>query len=455
MPPYRVDRPLRELQQAFVDLRFGMFVHFNLATFQNREWGDPDEEADDFDPSHLDCGQWADAAVSAGMKYACITAKHHDGFCLWPTATDSASVKQTPRKIDVFRAFVDAFRERGIKVGFHFSILDLRQNIRRFDVTPAKIRLIKDQLTELLSHYGEMDIVIFDGWDAPWSRISYQEVPFHEIYGHVKQLQPNCLVSDLNAGRYPASALYYSDIKAFEQNAGQHVPGDNAIPAQSCVTLTDGWFWKRGDEGRTLKSVHQVVDEWLRPQNSISCNLILNAPPTPEGILAPNVVLRLKEIGAAWKNPGPAAPLGEPRVLTTPNLATGQPIYASSCADTIGPDEANDGSFGSSWEPDAGRTEGWLEVRFKRPASFNALSLVEPVGSSDEYGSSRISSYRFQAWTGSSWSDLASGESPDRVQLCGVPRCATSRLRLMLTGREGFRVADLGVYDEPGAVHWK
>ncbi len=212
--------------------------------------------------------------------------------------TSSASVSGTPKNIDVFKAIVDAFRKRGLKVGFHFSILDLRQEIRHFDITPAKIRLIKDQLTELLTGYGEISIVIFDGWDAPLSRIPYSEVSSsRRSINIVKELQPNCLISELNASQYPASALYYTDIKAFEQNAGQHIPGDNSIPAQSCVTLTDGWFWKQGDENRALKSVHQVVEEWLIPQNKQNCNLILNAPPTPEGILAPNVVERLAEIG--------------------------------------------------------------------------------------------------------------------------------------------------------------
>jgi alpha-L-fucosidase len=449
--PYRTAKPLLQLQQEFLDLRFGMFVHFNMATFQNREWGDPLGPTSVFDPTHLDTDQWADAAVSAGMGYACITPKHHDGFCLWPTKTKSASVLQTPKKLDVFKRFAESFRKRGLKVGFHFSILDLRQEIRRFDITPAKIQLIKDQLTELLTEYGEIDIVIFDGWDAPWSRISYSAVPFNEIYGLVKKLQPNCLISELNASRYPPAGLYYSDIKAFEQNAGQHVPGDSSIPAQSCVTLTDGWFWKQGDEDRPLKSVHQVVEEWLKPQNEIHCNLILNAPPTTEGVLAPNVVERLAEIGRAWKNSGPAAKLDPSTVITTLNLAAGEPIYASSCADTVGPDEANDGDFSSTWMPDAGAKEGWLEIRFKKPVVFNTLALVEPVGTSDDYPTSRIGSYVFELWDGAGWKHLASGGSPHRVQFHSIPSVSASKLRLNLKGKEEyFKVADVGVYDEPG-----
>src|SRR6185369_14212174 len=162
------------------------------------------------------------------------------------------SILATAKKTDVVRAYVDSFRKKGIAVGLYYSILDLRGDIRHHNITRAKIARIKQELTELLTNYGDINILIFDGWDAPWSRLSYEEVPFDEIYALVKKLQPNCLISELNASQYPASALYYSDIKAFEQNAGQELPKESAIPAQSCVTLTDGWFWKQGDENRPL-----------------------------------------------------------------------------------------------------------------------------------------------------------------------------------------------------------
>jgi alpha-L-fucosidase len=129
-------------------------------------------------------------------------------------------------------------------------------------------------------------------------------------------------------------------VKAFEQNAGQKVPEDSDVPALSCVTLTDGWFWKQRDANGHLKAVTTVVHEWLEPLNRRHCNLILNAPPTREGRLAPNLVSRLEEIGTAWKHPGATEKLSEHVVITTPNLATGKPIHASSYPDTVGPDEA-------------------------------------------------------------------------------------------------------------------
>jgi alpha-L-fucosidase len=345
----RRGRPLLDLQQRFVDLRFGMFLHFNMATFQDREWGDPTSPPDLFHPAALDTDQWAAAAQSAGMTWGCLTTRHHDGFCMWPTKTWAASV-----------------------------------------------------------------------------------------------------LCDLNASQYPSGGLYYSDVKAFEQNAGQKVPEDSDVPALSCVTLTDGWFWKQRDANGHLKAVTTVVNEWLEPLNRRHCNLILNAPPTREGRLAPNVVSRLEEIGKSWKHPGPMAELSEHVVITTRNLATGKPIHASSYPDTVGPDEANDGDSRSSWYLDEGQTSGWLEVDLGKQESFNVVSLVEPVGRWDDYLQSRIRNYHFQHWNGTGWITLAGGETPAPTTIHRIPRVASQRVRLLLeSNKEMPHIAEIGVYDEP------
>jgi alpha-L-fucosidase len=443
-------RPLLDLQRQFVDLRFGMFLHFNMATFQDREWGDPTSSPELFHPTALDTDQWAAAAKSARMTWGCLTTRHHDGFCIWPTKTRGASVRQTAHQTDVVRVYVDSFRAADLRVGLYYSILSLRDDIRHFNITPDKVQLVKDQLTELFTHYGEIDILITDGWNAPWSRITYEEMPYREIYEHVKALQPNCLLSDLNASQYPSGGLYYSDIKAFEQNAGQQVPQQSDLPALSCVTITPEWFWKQKDIHSELKPVNTVVEEWLVPLNRRHCNLILNAPPTREGRLAPNVISRLEEIGRAWKDPGPSERISEHGVITTPNLATAKPIHASSYPEGNGPDEANDGSFQTSWYLVEGMTSGWLEVDLKREQSFNVVSLVEPVGRWDDYAVSRIGSYRFQRWDGARWVTLVEGGQPAPTTIRRIPRVAAQRVRLAFEGsRDMPHIADIGVYNEP------
>lgn len=448
--PYRSDRPLLDLQQRFLDLRFGMFVHFNMATFQDREWGDPAGPTEAFDPADLDTDQWAECARSANMGYACLTTKHHDGFCLWPTKTGVDSVLKTPGKIDVVQRYVDSFRKAGLRVGLYYSILDLRNDIRHNNVSPEKIALIKAQLTELLTGYGEIDVLIFDGWDAPWSRIPYSEVPFAEIYRLVKSLQPNCLISELNAASYPPSALYYSDIKAFEQNAGQALPSVNRIPAQSCVTLTEGWFWKQGDENRPLKAAKQVVEEWLVPQNAQHCNLICNAAPDRSGRFAPNIVGRLKEIGQLWRNSGPADRVAAAPVITTLNLAENRPIRASSSPDTVGPDLANDGKFGTTWSLPDEKGEGWLEVTLAPGTTFNRLVIAEPIGRWQDYPKSRLATYAFEAWSDGAWRPVATTPSDDAVRIHDVPRTSAEKVRLKFTTTgTSPHISEIGVYDEP------
>jgi alpha-L-fucosidase len=442
--------PLLDLQQRFVDLRFGMFLHFNMATFQDREWGDPTSSPELFHPTALDTDQWAAAAKSANMTWGCLTTRHHDGFCIWPTKTRGTSVRQTSHQTDVVRAYVNSFRAAGLRVGLYYSILSLRDDIRHFNITPDKIQLVKDQLTELFTSYGEIDVLITDGWNAPWSRITYEEMPFREIYGQVTSMQPNCLIADLNASQYPSDGLYYSDIKAFEQNAGQKVPQQSDLPAISCVTITPEWFWKQRDINGELKPTTTVIDEWLVPLNRRHCTLILNAPPTREGRLAPNVVSRLAEIGRAWNHPEPSAKIDEHTVITTPNLATGKPIHASSYPEGVGPDEANDGSFQSSWYLDGGLTAGWLEVDLLKERGFNVVSLVEPVGGEDNYQQSRIRNYRFEYWNGVNWITLVEGGSPTPTTIHSIARVTARRVRLSVEGSHDMpHIADIGVYDEP------
>ena len=165
--------------------------------------------------------------------------------------------------LDVVQAYVASCRTAGLKTGLYFSILDLRANIHKFCDIQDKIDMIKAQLGELLTDYGAIDLLVFDGWHTPWSRITYDDIPFHDIYRHEKTLQPTCLVIDLNASGFPGSVLYFTDIKAFESNAGQALPDDRTIPAQCCHTLTDGWFWKQGDDARPWKPAAHVVHEWL------------------------------------------------------------------------------------------------------------------------------------------------------------------------------------------------
>ena len=444
---------MTELQQAFTNLQFGMYLHLNMATYEQREWGDPKASPRLFNPRDLDTDQWARAAVSAGMTYGCLTTKHHDGFCLWPTASASPSVKDSSFQHDVVRSYVDSFRKHGLRICLYFSILDLRANVRPFVVTRQKIELIKSQIRELLTNYGEITALIIDGWNAAWSRISYDEVPFSEIYEHVKSLQPNCLLSDYNQGSFPAPALYYTDIKQYEQHAGQTIPVGSTIPSQSATTLQTEWFWKEDYPQQKLRSASQVVDEWLTPFNEQGCNLILNVAPNREGRFDSNAVQRLAEIGALWKGRGTAPRVNPSVVITTKNLAYARPSFASSSADTSGPDLANDNNPGTFWLSDEGHDEGWIEVDLRSPVRFNTVAAIEPTYLPSYGANTRIKSSRVEAKLAGAWREILSKESGSGVFSIRETTAERVRLRIQTKGSTPPGISEFGIYAEPQRNH--
>jgi alpha-L-fucosidase len=446
VPGDAVPPSMTDLQQQFLDLRFGMYIHLNMATYEQREWGDPKASPALFNPKALDTDQWAQAARSAGMAYGCLTTKHHDGFCLWPTATGSASVRDATDQRDIVRAYVDSFRAQGLKTCLYFSILDLRADIRPYGVTRQKIDMVKRQLTELLTNYGEITALVIDGWNAAWSRIDYVEMPFPEIYRHVKELQPNCLLSDYNHGRYPAPALYYTDIKQYEQHAGQTIPAGSEVPSQSATTLQSDWFWKLEYPAQELRAAKQIVEEWLIPFNARHCNLILNVAPNREGRFDQNAVDRLAEIGRLWQDRAPAPHLAPAWQITSPNLASARPSYASTSADTSGPDLANDDEPGTYWQCDTGQTSGWVEIDLRKPTLFDTVTVVEPTYLSDYGTESRIASYRVEAWSRGQWRELLAGNSP-REMVYRVKPASAERVRLSLRGTgKPLGIAEFGLY---------
>lgn len=442
--------PLLQLQQEFLNLRFGMFIHLNMATFEEREWGDPKTSPKIFNPSHLDTDQWAEAALSANMGYGCLTTKHHDGFCLWPTATSSPSVKDSSFPHDIVRSYVNSFRRKGLKVCLYYSILDLRADIRAYQIDAEKIDLIKSQLTELLTNYGEVTALIIDGWSAAWSRIYYDQLPFRVVYDHVKSLQPNCLVADHNFGSYPVALMYYTDIKEYEQHAGQVIPRESVIPSQSGTTLQSDWFWKKAYPTQELRPAKQIVDEWLVPFNERHCNLILNVAPNTDGRFDDNAVARLAEVGKLWSNPGPAPKIHRSIQITTPNLAFGQPSFASSIEDTSGPDLANDNSFRSSWTADAGQTDGWVEIDLKRPSRFNTVTIIAR-GNHDNKEAPAISNYRVEYWESGAWRELVKSDTVGIAQACQFSPVEASKVRIMVRGVAGDppSLTEFGIYNEP------
>lgn len=431
------------LQQHFVNLRFGMFIHFNIPTFMEDDWADPDASPAIFNPVKLDCNQWAQAAVSAHMSYGCLTTKHHSGFCIWDTKTTDYNVMNSPLKRDVVKEYADAFRAKGLKVMLYYSILDTHHKLRPGWITQKHIEMVKAQLTELLTKYGEITALIIDGWDAPWSRISYDDVPFEEIYGLIKSLQPNCLVMDLNAAKYPAEGLFYTDIKSYEQGAGQHIStATNHLPALSCLPINSAWFWKPSFPSQAVKDPVKLVDDNIAPFNKAYCNFILNVAPNRNGLIDDNALAALKAIGQRWQAQSTMAEL--PAVvqpIISSNLAKRKPASSSWSDDMNIMDFANDDSFRSSWQSNRAVKSPWWEVDLGKEQAFNTITIVE-----DKV---RIKKYRLEYYVDGQWKPLVSGEEQGLVKVHRFSRVWGNRVRILIDSfSEPPAIAEFGVYNE-------
>jgi alpha-L-fucosidase len=434
---------LHTLQQQFVDLRFGMFIHFNIPTFINQDWADPDASPTIFNPGKLDCNQWARAAKSAHMSYGCLTTKHHSGFCIWDTKTTDYNVMNSPLKRDVVKEYTDAFRAQGLKVCLYYSILDTHDHLRPGFITRQHVEMIKAQLTELLTHYGPITALIIDGWDAPWSRISYDDVPFEEIYSLIKSLQPNCLVMDLNSAKYPPEALMYTDIKSYEQGAGQHIStATNRLPALSCLPLNSAWFWKTDFPTTPVKDPAMLVNEDIIPYNKIYDNFILNVAPNRDGLIDDNALSALVSIGRLWSPEGPMSPLPPTEApIISHNLAKRMPANASWSDDMNIMDFGNDDNFHTSWQSNPTVKEPWYEVELGGDHSFNAIVITEDKAN--------ISRYRLEYRSNGVWKLLVDGENKGRVKIHRFYRVWGDAVRVLIDGYETPpAIAEFGVYDE-------
>ncbi|WP_239617747.1 alpha-L-fucosidase [Cohnella mopanensis] len=309
---------LLERQQWFVNQRSGMFIHFNSATFQFadseiEDWefahengGQPRRfvfDPQDWNPTALDCAQWATAAKSAGMTFAALTAKHHEGFSLWPTRHTEHCVRNAANPTDVVKEYLDAFRKEGIQAGLYFSILDLHHKINRNKCTPEDKQFIKNQILELLTEYGEIPFLIIDGWDAEWGGPRYEVLPFQEIDQLVKELQPDCLLMNIGC-----DDLALTDIAFYENAAGQEISDSFNGPGASCNILTKTWFWRTTDTDMELKTADWALDK-INDSNRRNVSFLLNGAPNQLGRLDDNMLARFKEIGERYARP---ADLAEP-----------------------------------------------------------------------------------------------------------------------------------------------
>lgn len=343
-------KSLEQLQRDYVHLRFGMFIHFGVLTYTG-SWAQANLDISQFNPTKLDAEQWADAAKAAGMKFGALTTRHHDGFALWDSKVSTFDVAATPwfennGGRDVVKEYVDAFRSRGLAPGLYYSIWDSTQGIGNDSksVTPAQLDYVKQQLTELLTNYGPIPILIMDGWS--W-KTGHNVVPYDEIRALVKSLQPDCLLTDHTHMSDP----WEVDIVNFEEPRGGFAPEGNTYPGNqgNKINATGGndWFWAPniGD----LMSVSNIVDDHLNKLEPRWTNYLLNCPPNREGLLDAAIVNRLTEVGTTWSPDlnRPALPVQAPLIDRpyTPIAASSTSGIAANAIDGL-----NDSNVRTMWQ---------------------------------------------------------------------------------------------------------
>jgi len=437
-------KALPELQQDFVDLGLGMFIHYGMPTFMDQDWSDPDAALSLFQSPKLNADQWAKAAKSANMTYGCLTTKHHSGFPIWNTKTTAYNVMNTPLKRDVVKEYADAFRKNGLKVMLYYSILDTHHGIRPNQITTDKINMIKEQITELLTNYGEITALVIDGWDAPWSRISYDDVPFEDIYYLVKSLQPNCLVMDLNAAKYPTEALFYTDIKSYEQGAGQFISKEhNKLPALACLPLQENWFWKTSFPTTPVKNVTELVNKFIIPYNGAYCNFILNVAPNKNGLIDDNAVAALKEMGKLYKKSENTSRVPQhPAPIISSNIAKNSKSNSSWSDDMNIMDFANDDNFRSSWSSNPTVKEPWYELTFDKAEACNMIVITS--------GNASAVTYSLQYYANGKWNAIkADNEGGKKVSIFRFERLWCEKIKVNINAAQGSAaLAEVGVFNE-------
>jgi alpha-L-fucosidase len=441
------------------------FLHFTVNTFTDREWGNGDEDEKIFNPTNFDADQIVRTAKMAGMKGLVLTCKHHDGFCLWPSAYTEHSVKNSNWKNgkgDVVEAISGACRKYGLKFGVYLSPWD-RNNAKY--ATPEYITYYRNQLRELLTHYGPIYEVWFDGangGDGYYggardtrhinNRVYYD---WPNTWKIVRELQPNAVMfSDggpdirwvgnedgiagdpcwetLNAGEFgpgygPSGDSYFNIL-----NSGEH-SGTNWLPAECDVSIRPGWFYHASQDNQ-VKTPAELVNIYYESVGR-GAALLLNIPPDRDGQIHSNDVTSLR---------------GFRRILDETfahNLARRAKITASNVRGNdkkFSPKNVLNDNRDTYWSTDDSVTNAELVLDLGKPVTFTVVRLREylPLGQ-------RVDAYALDKWQDGNWIEFAKGQAIGNCRLVRGPSITASKVRVRFTGPVSPAISEVGLFAEP------
>jgi alpha-L-fucosidase len=441
-----------ERQLNWQDLEFTAFCHFGVNTFTDREWGTGTEDPGIFNPTDFDASQWVSTFKEAGMKMVIVTAKHHDGFCLWQSEYTDHSVKSSPWKNgkgDIVREVSDACREAGLKFGVYLSPWDRHEQTYGTDEYNDHF---VNQLTELLTKYGVVDEVWFDGANGEGPNGKRQVYDWLRYYRTIRELQPQATIAVMGPdvrwvgtesgyGRVmewsvvPYESTNTDNIAEVSQQVesdGVYIPmGDKMAPdlgsrskilkakalvwypSEVDVSIRPGWFYHEYQDEQ-VKSPEKLLDIWFSSvgRNSL---LLLNVPPDKRGLIHENDVKSLLELKKIRD------------VIFNKNFLEGADIKSTTSAFGKGPSGLVIPGRDRYWMAGRGKTEADIEFNLDREETFDCLVLQENI----ELGQ-RVEQFSLEIWTGERWKEITRSTTIGYKRMLRFSPQTAQKLRLRI-----------------------
>jgi alpha-L-fucosidase len=441
-----------ERQLIWHNMKYHAFLHFGPNTFTDAEWGHGDESPDVFNPIELDCRQWAKVIKDAGMEGVIITAKHHDGFCLWPSKYSTHTVRESKwrsGKGDVLKELSEACKAFGIKFGVYVSPWD-RNHPTYF--TDEYNNVFKKMLEEVLTDYGDVYYVFFDGAFSIGPNGKRQEYDWAGFTEVVRRCQPNAVIfsdggpdvrwignergyaAETNWCTVKAGIFYPGIIGVNDQLLTGHEDGELWIPSEVNTSIRPGWFYhkKEDDEVKTLSA---LVDNWYHSVG-MNSNFLLNVPPDTRGLIHENDIQRLMELKQY---------LDEAFSVDLTQNASAQATNTRGKA--FSAQKATDGDPKTYWATDDGVLEASLELDFGKPIEFNAVLIQEfiPLGQ-------RVKSFSVGTYVNERFDQVATGTTVGNRRIVRFNTVKTQRLKINLEAKACPSIANIEVYRVPDTI---
>jgi len=446
-------------QMRWQEMEYYAFVHFSLNTYTDQSWGYGNEDIKLFNPEKLDCRQWARICKQAGMKGIIITAKHHSGFCLWPSKYTEYSVKNAPWKNgkgDVVREMANACKEYGLKLGVYLSPWD--RNHPDYG-KPEYITYFRNQLTELLTNYGPIFEVWFDGANGGTGyygganenrkidRTTYYD--WSNTYKLIRKLQPNIAIWNDGGDRgdlrwVGTEAGFVGETNWSLLNATGEVTwnmlhfgledGNAWVPAEVNTSIRPEWFYHPGENER-VKTVPHLIETYY---NSIGRNgtLLLNFPIDTRGLIHENDEKAALAFADAVKKAF-AVNLALKKKATASNVRGNANQFAAAMG--------MDGNKNTYWATDDNVKQASLTIDFGKPTKFNRFLAQEYIRLGQ-----RVKSFTVEAWIDGNWKELAKATTIGYKRILRFPSVTATKVRFNITDAKNCPViSNIGIYNAP------